>query len=459
MNKEQFSPVWLGSVLAKFPATACYWVAYSGGPDSLALLYSMAALRNSMPDRAVRAIHVNHGLMGAAGGWQRHCAGVCEALNVDYSSVEVGVALTPGRSIEAVARNARYAALAGTMQTGDMVLTAHTEDDQAETLLLQLLRGAGSDGLASMPQYTAFGCGWLGRPLIGISRAAVHAYLTSIPFQAVEDPSNNDVRLSRNYLRHEVLPWINRRWPSAGKTLARSASHLAETSQLTKELADLDLEKIHDAKTNTLDLVALQHLGSARERNAIRGWIRNCGVGMPSTAQLERVQQDVVRAGAGRDPIVAWGKMSVRRYANKLYLVGGAEPPPSAESFNWDLQAPLDISQGYLVATQKKGGGLLVPNARVTVRFRRGGERCRLVGRANHQSLKHLFQHYRIPPWERGHIPLIFVGNELAAVAGYWMCEPFAALDDQLGWVISWHRPKPPGDITEETTATVDIPF
>ena len=447
-SEALFSPQWLRGVLSRLPATHLYRVAYSGGPDSHALLHALAALRDDLHDAAIHAVHVNHGLMSAARNWEVFCAGVCHNLNVPYRVVQARVSEERGVSIEAAARTARYEALAGVMEPGDIVLTAHTQDDQAETLLLQLLRGSGSDGLAAMPEYVAFAGGWLARPLLQMSRSAVHGFSSSLPAEPIEDPSNQDRRLARNYLRHEVLPSIKRRWPSAGVTLARAATHQAQASQLTKELANIDLEGARDSKTNTLCLPVLLSLSPLRRRNTIRGWIRSCGVPLPSTAQLERMEKDVLGSSPGRAPMVVFGDMCVRRYGDVLYLIARGETSRQAAILSWDLVTPLDLAGGRLSAKRKAGEGITtrrIPGDGVTVQFRRGGERCRPAGRAHHQTLKHLFQEFRIPPWERSHIPLIYIENELAVVSGLCVCEGFVAHQEETGWVIEWQPAQAPG--------------
>ena len=440
-SQEQFSPEWLRRSLAKIPSTSRYWVAYSGGPDSHALLHALAALRGEMPGIEICAVHVNHGLVAAASEWQIHCADVCRRIDIAYEAIEVDVTRIRGHGIEAAARTARYDALSGVMASGDVMLTAHTQDDQAETLLLQLLRGSGPDGLAAMPARVVFANGWLARPLLGISRSLVHGYTASLTMAPVDDPSNQDQRYARNYLRHEVMPLIRSRWPAASTTFARAASHLAETSQLTKDLANLDLEKARELTSNTLDIPRLMTLSSARRRNVMRAWIRSSGLSLPSTAQAHRLEEDVLQARPDRSPLVTWGNVSVRRFGERLYLVPHDVAPGNEEIFAWDPARTLHLSHGRLSANRRLGRGIsvhLLQDAQVSVRFRRGGERCRPAGRAHRQTLKHLFQQYRIPPWERGRIPLIYIEDQLAAVAGLWVCEPFAATPGQSGWDISW---------------------
>ena len=440
-RSRHFSPRQLLATLSTFPATGRYWVAYSGGPDSLALLHALAALQSEMPAVDVRAVHVNHGLLPIARQWQTHCADVCSRLRVGLETVEVEVGGRRGESIEAAARTARYRALSRLMDTGDTVLTAHTQEDQAETLLLQLLRGAGADGLAGMPEIAVFANGWLGRPLLRTPRALVHDYAASLSVESVEDPSNQDRRLARNYLRHEVLPSILSRWPSAGNTLARAASHLAESSRLTKDLAGIDLERVCEPGSNTLNVTVLRSLGDARGRNVLRAWIRGSGTKLPSSAQLERLEVDVVGSGWSRNPVLAWSDMSVRRYGDTLYLVPRDINTNLSGSFEWDLERSLSLCAGRLVANRRRGEGIAasqIRGNRVVVQFRRGGERCRPAGSAHHSSLKHLFQQYRIPPWERGYIPLIYIENKLAAVVGLWVCETFAAGMEEDGWVLDW---------------------
>jgi len=441
-SKDLFSPRWLHRILSSLPDTKRYLVAYSGGPDSHALLHSLAALRPNLSGISVCAIHVNHGLAATAADWEGHCAEVCQGLQITFHAVRVTVGRTRGTSIEEEARRVRYQALARYMDQGDVVLTAHTEDDQAETLLLQLLRGSGADGLAAMPGHVAFACGWLARPLLTLPRRALQVYSRTQALDSVEDPSNQDRRLARNYVRHEVLPVLESRWPSVGQVLARTALHLAQSRQLMIDLAEIDLAHVRNPDTNTLNRCGLMPLDSSRRRNAIRAWIRDSGATLPSTSQLDQIEKNVLESAIDASPVVSFGDTSVRRYANDLYLLP-RRLTTSQAAFCWELPTTRSLVGGQLTAKFSKGQGIAsvwVPHNKVWVQFRHGGERFRMTGSGHHKSLKKLFQEWRIPPWERSLIPLIYIEDHLAAVAGLWVSQRFASRSHEMGWMIEWRR-------------------
>lgn len=412
------------------PPAGRYVVAYSGGLDSHVLLHALSRL-----GVALAAVHVHHGLSRNADLWAEHCQTQCAALQVPCSVVRVQVP-RDGRGLEAAARAARYAALAQALEAGEMLLTAHHQDDQAETLLLMLMRGAGVAGLAAMPQVRPCGAGLLGRPLLGVSRSALHAYAVAHGLSWVDDESNFDTSLDRNYLRHELLPLLQRRWPAALPTLARSAAHLAEAGELLAELAAADLDAARGDRPDTLSVTALHTLSAARRRNLLRHWLRHLGLPPPDTAHLHRIEQEVLPARPDAGPRVDWSGAEVRRYRDDLYAMAPQAPVPDTE-LAWDLAQPLSLPDGRcLVASPAIGGGVSaesVAAARVTVRFRAGGERCAPVGRGHNHELKKLFQEVGVPPWERERIPLLFVDGVLAQVVGYWICAPFAATAGEEG--------------------------
>lgn len=440
---SRFSPRALLSVVAILPDATRYWVAFSGGPDSHALLHALAAISSELPVTELRAIHVNHGLHPQAAQWRGHCERVCERLAIALDAIEVEVLRERGESLEAAAREARYAALERAIGPGGIVLTAHTEDDQAETLLLQLLRGAGPDGLAGMPVLARLGPGWLARPLLHVSRAAVHAYGRSLEMGSVEDPSNQDLRFDRNFLRRELVPRLRSRWPSVGRTLARAAANQAQASALLAALAAADLEKVAGETPGTLSCTRLKSLDRARRANVLRAWIKSRGFTVPSSAQLKQLDSDLLDAGPDRQPLVHWYGCHARRYRDDFYVMEPLAEFDPGVVHDWDLTHALNLPHGGLVAKPAYGVGLAARHCDgglVTVRFRHGGERCRPSGRRHTQALKRLFQEYSVPPWLRDRIPLIYVADELAAAAGLWVCERFAAGGADPGWQIHWQE-------------------
>ncbi len=438
---EEYSPERLTKVLSRLPRATRCWIAYSGGLDSHVLLHSMATLRKRLAGVQLLAVHVNHGLHGDSGQWASHCASVCRELDVCCHQLEVDARSGRGESPEATARRARYEAIGNIMNAGDMVLTAHHRDDQAETLLLHLLRGSGPHGLAAMSLCRGFGKGWLARPLLDFSRAALREYAESKSLRWVDDPSNREDRFERNYVRHEVMPALKMRWPALTSVLARAASHQAEAARLLDDVADKDLEGIRGSTLDTLSVAALSALNPERQRNILRRWIHSLDLPLPTTAHMERVMGDVLSAQWDRTPLVRWPGAELRRYRDRLYAMPSLPPHEADVILPWTMSESLTMPVGELTAAQTTGRGLKISacaSRRVEIRFRRGGERCRLPGRRHSCSLKNLVQQRGVPPWFRQRLPLVYVDGALAAVADLWVCEPFAAAEGESGWMISW---------------------
>jgi len=442
-----FSPQTLLDQLQRFPPPAGYQVAFSGGMDSHVLLHAMAGLRERLP-ASVGAVHVNHGLQADAARWDAHSATVCAELGLDYVALAVDARAGSGDSPEAAARAARYAALAAWLPAGHCLLTAQHRDDQAETLLLQLLRGAGVHGLAAMPAYSAFGAGTRLRPLLDTARDALRAYAEGHRLAWVDDPSNFDTGFDRNYLRHRVLPVLHERWPAADTSLARAAAHQGEAAAVLDEVAQQDLLAAAGAAASQLVLPFLAALPAPRQRNAVRRWLRRLTGSAPSTAVLDRILQDMPAGRADAEPRVCWDRFELRRYRDTLFLLRQMPPPDPAQVLPWSLAAPLALPAqgGVLSARQRTGQGIrlsAIGAAGVRVGWRRGGERCAPAGRGQHHALKKLFQERGIPPWQRARIPLIYIDERLAAVAGLWVCEPFQAGPGEPGVQIHWDDPAP----------------
>jgi len=438
----KFSPDTLYQQLLLHPAPA-YRVAYSGGLDSHVLLHALVCLRDRL-DADIGAVHVNHALQADADSWEEHCRKVCTDLEVSYESLRVDARATTGESQEAAARDARYAALAVWLPAGEYLLTAQHRDDQAETLLLQLLRGSGVNGLAAMPVRSELGHGQLLRPLLGVTRRQLQAYARENGLSWMEDPSNRDMAFDRNFLRARILPLLQERWPSAASALSRSAAHCAEAVDLLECLGEQDLDSVRAGLKDRLSLPRLLMLPLERQRNVLRHWLRQITGAVPSTAVLTRILNDVLQSRADAEPCVRWGAHELRRYRDDLYLLKQRPEPDSSQVLEWSLPEPLALpgTGGVLNVTRQTGRGIRASavESGVQVSWRRGGERCLPAGRGQHHSLKKLFQEQGIPPWERSRIPLIYIGDQLAAVAGLWVCEPFHARPAEPGLLIDWQQ-------------------
>ncbi len=423
-----FSPGQLLQFTTRLPRAPRYLVAYSGGVDSHVLLHALVQLRGQLPGVELRALHVDHGLQPKSPDWAQHCVRVGAALGVVCEVRAVDARAPPGASPEDAARAARYTVFAEALQPGDVLFTAHHQDDQAETLLLQLLRGAGPRGLAGMAEVSRFGTGWLARPLLEFSRAALRTYALAQSLQWIDDPSNAELRFDRNYLRHEIVPGLQRRWPAAQATLARSAQHCAEAAELLGALAQADLLTLSNA--GSLSVAKLLGLSPARQRNVLRFWIEQSGLPLPQQRHLERLQSEVLHAAPDAEPCMHWPGVEVRRYRDALVVLPPLSGFDAAQQWVWNLDTPLTIAgAGTLTARRNQGAGLRVEAcaAGAQITFRNGGERIRPAGRAHHATLKNLFQQAGVPPWRRERVPLLYINGELVAVAGYWYAEEFAA--------------------------------
>lgn len=405
-------------------------VAYSGGVDSHCLLHALAGLCRLRPDITLTAIHIHHGLSPNADDWASHCQRVCRDLDIRCELVRVCATPKPGESPEAAARAARYAAFEGLITSGDWLLTAHHCDDQAETLLLQLLRGAGVRGLAAMAKSSPLGKGLLIRPLLGVARDEIKAYARWHDLAWIEDESNLNLGFDRNLLRHEIMPRLASRWPSAAATISRSAGHCAEALELLDALADEDLQSLIDADHCALSVSGLKNMREARQRNVLRYWIYRQGHDLPDARQLEGILVDVVQAAWDAVPCVGWSESEIRRYRDKIYLMHRLKPHDPSQVIPWtDLGSPLYLPSLDMVLQPGEGVGsraleyIRHHGLSVTVRFRRGGEICRLPGKSHHQELKKLFQEHGVPPWLRERIPLIYTGERLIRAVGYFDCD------------------------------------
>lgn len=411
-----------------------YWLAYSGGLDSRVLLHLCVELRKQKPF-SLKAIHIHHGLSPQADHWLAHCQQVCEQEQVDFLHFAIDASPSAGDSLENHARQQRYEKLAAVLAPGDMLLTAHHQDDQAETVLLQLLRGAGLKGLSAMPEVKTVGSGLHGRPLLSFTRAELKAYATAQQLTWVEDELNRDPHYTRNYLRHDIMPLLKKRWPTVTAAIARVANHCAEAQQLLDSVAVLDIEQIKGTQPGTLSVRRLLELDPIRQKLILRFWIEAQGVLLPSTVKLQQILQDVLPARGDSSPCVTWGQVELRRYQDELYLLPTLPAHDKERVYVWNLTQPLSIPGiGELNAQPSKGSGLKAVST-VEVRFRQGGETYRLAN-GNHHDLKKFYQEQNIPPWQRDRLPLIYVQDELAAIPGYLIVEPFKAQSGEEGYVL-----------------------
>ncbi len=411
------------------------WLAYSGGVDSELMALCLARWAKHHPSRSPCLIHVHHGLSAYADQWAEHCRARAAALALPLDVVAVTLAQGPRVSVEASAREARYRAFSERMAPGDLLLTAHHLDDQAESLLLALKRGSGPLGLSGMAPLQPFAGGWLLRPWLGVRRSDIEAAAASQSLGHIEDDSNLDARFDRNFLRHQVLPMLNARWPGFSQAVARSAILCAEQQQLCDELAAQDLTGCQLAD-GALRASALVPLSDARRNNLIRYWLRQQGALLPSQVQMGAMSA-LWLAREDAQPQLDWGRHSLRRYQDGIYLLDAAATPlPEAESVRFGEPVTLANGERWAFEPAEQGARLAppAPGQRVTVRYALPGTlRLRPAGRAGSRPLKKLWQEFGVPPWQRGRVAMLCYDDEVVAALGYWI-ERHALCEAGPGW-------------------------
>ncbi len=439
MPRPGFSLSRLDAALAPLPRQGRWWIGFSGGCDSAVLLHALSRLRPA--GVTLKALHVDHRLHPESAAWAAHCQRFAAACGVPCRVIEVDAAPAPGESPEARAREARYAAFAGVLRAGDHLFLAHHRDDQAETVLLRLLRGAGPEGLAGMPVSRPLGAGRLYRPLLDFTRAELQAWARREGLEWIEDPANAGTDPDRNFLRHEILPRLRSRWPAADAALARGARLQREAADDLAMQAAADWASQAETSPDRIAVAALRALPAARQRRLLRYWIGRINARpLPDARHLQRILEEVLTAAPDAMPEVRWPGARIRRHDGRLWLLPETLPArPSAQP--WDLRQPLRLGDGRCLAVREITGEGLRADLRgredIRIEFRRGGERLRPAGRGEyHHALKKLLQEWRVPPWERARLPLLYVGEAIAAVPGYCVCAPFAAGAGETGLVI-----------------------
>ncbi|HUH32046.1 MAG TPA: tRNA lysidine(34) synthetase TilS, partial [Rhodanobacter sp.] len=384
--------------------------------------------------RGLRALHVDHGLQPPSVAWARHCAHFCTTLAIPCTVLPVQVRPGDGDGLEAAARDARYTALAAQLGAGEWLVLAHHRDDQAETVLLKLLRGAGPEGLGGMRELRAFGRGQLWRPLLALPRQQLLDYVATWQLPSIDDPSNRDTQLARNLLRHDILPRLLQHWPQAVHSIVHSAalSRAAADALQTQWLAALD--GLRDPASDSLEVAGWLALGPALRDPLLDHWLHGRGLRAPTTAQRRQIEQQS-RAGSDQVPRICWPGTELRIWKGRLWAMTPRHLPPPDWQATWHGE-PLRLADGGTLALQPEEARLATP---LTLRLRRGGERIKPLGDAHTRDLRDLFQQARLPPWQRVSCPLLYLGDELVAVADRWISARGAAAFTQAKARPCWH--------------------
>ena len=412
----------------------------SGGIDSVSLLHALC--HPDFSHYELCCVHVHHGLSPHADAWADFCEALCARFGLRLSIHRVVVDRDDPAGIEGAARTARQQVFA--QLDVDVVLTAHHQNDQAETLLLQLLRGAGPKGLAAMAEWQPRS-GWRAgqlRPWLQITRTQIAHYARAHGLAWIEDESNTDTAYSRNYLRHTLLPMLGRRFPSVVSTLARSAALQAEANELLQDLAKLDAESC--VTSDRLDCRCLAQLSLPRARNLLRWFIEQQGLRMPSERRLDEGLRQLLHAASdARVSVMIHPGFELRRFQHGAYLVPMRACTTQAR-VRWQGEPMLRLEYaGWEIAFHPMPGAGLsfckLNAARVELGVREGGERLRLEKNGVHHSLKNLLQEARLPSWQRACMPLLWCDGQLVWVSGIGYNPDYLANSDELGIVLASH--------------------
>ncbi len=431
----------IAPVLASPGAGIC--VALSGGLDSTVLLHLLA--RGGV--HPLRAVYVDHQLHPDAVAWGERCRLLCAALGVPFATERVTVESRSGEGLEAAARRARYGALSAVLAPGELLVTAHHRDDQVETVIMNLMRGSGVAGIAGIPRRAPLGGGFVLRPLLDVPRAVLFDYAAREGLTWIEDPANADEHMDRNYLRHQVLPALARRWPGMRGTVARSARLCAEAAGVLDELAAQDARRVQRA--GRVSIPALRALSEPRRRNLLRHLCRNRLGSVPSESHLGEGLTQLLAAGGDRNPALSWAGGEIRRYRDALYLLPPLTPAPAHAPLTLRANAGGAVDLGYgcgrLRLVRSRGSGLSASKVggELAVRYRVGGERIQPLGSGHARELKKLLQERGVVPWMRERIPLLWSGDALAAVADLWVAAEFAAGAAEQGLRVHWQDHPP----------------
>jgi len=417
-----------------------FFVGFSGGLDSTVLLHLLTSLELS---KKIVAIHVNHQMSPNADAWQRHCEKFCEQLGVELKSETVSVE-SQGSGIESAARLERYKVFEKTIKKDDILFLAHHLDDQVETMLYRLMRGTGPKGLAGIAPVRRLGAGQLARPLLSRAKAELETYAQENKLSWIDDESNGDSKFDRNYLRNEVIPLLEKRWPNFSNRWLQTAESCREENALCQVLAEEDIRHCDESPERwgkSIDFQSLLKMTVERRNNLLRAWTDKHFYSQLEKKHLAEIDKQFFNSGSVKAEFT-WGNACLRRYKQRLYLTPSDPDSVSqewgGESVPWDLQDSVILPDGSHLAVSSTDTGLSLESKQVNIRWRKGEERCRPTGRVHSQTLKKLLQEYELEPWLRNRIPLIFYGDELFAVGDLWQCELKMAQFDLTKLTFRW---------------------
>ncbi|WP_114326389.1 tRNA lysidine(34) synthetase TilS [Candidatus Colwellia aromaticivorans] len=444
----------LVSAINKHPKTPLV-IAYSGGVDSQVLLHALAKLKHAKKFPNILTVcHVNHGLSENATTWQNFAEQACQKLNLPFVACQVNVQPQAQHSLEALAREARYQALQSLYDEQTLIITGHHRDDQAETFLLALKRGAGLKGLSAMAAEARQGKDIFMRPLLKVSRAEIVHYAKEQQLDWVEDESNSDTRFDRNFIRQTIMPLLSERWPSIVQTINRSSSHCLEGQLLLNEMAEQDLANCQLSE-QCLSVIELSKFSAARFNNLVRYFLAQHNYLMPSTEQLAQVYQQLL-ANEDKNPAVKVANNYLRRYKDALYLtadfIGVTDwqktiylSDKQTVAMANEIELPdglgkLTFSNNQFVEVSNSCQQIALPTKeqKVTLRFCHDNPTCLPDYRNHSRSLKKVLQELNIPPWQRKRIPFLYYNDLLVAAIGHFVCQTFSPNENESSITVTW---------------------
>ena len=416
-------------------------VALSGGLDSSVLLHLLGSLPEARA-RGLRAIHVDHGLHADSGQWSARCAQTCADCDVPLTVLRTEVERA-GHGLEAAARRARFAALRAALEDDEIVAFAHHRDDQAETVLLKLLRGAGPEGLGAMRTLRRLGDFLAWRPLLGISRTLLRSYAEKQQLSWISDPSNADTLIDRNFLRIDILPRLRARWPDADASIVQSASWVRAAADFIEAESARALARVQGLDPNTLRYRDWLELPEALRDPVLRRWLRSIDLPEPNQYQVAELVRQLAEAGEDKLPCIRWPGAELRRYRALVHALRPLHVPTADWEHEWDgsvLELPASLGTLSLAGADGESRPL-TDDLRLRVRFRRGGEALRLAAGTHRRELRDLFQEAGIPPWERGRIPIVLDDHgELLGVGDLWLSDSGRSLFTRLKCQLRWNH-------------------
>lgn len=436
--------------LNSFPPVNSYIVGFSGGADSTALVHALSKILGHL-EAKVSAVHVNHGIHPQADGWQKQCEFFCHQHGIELECLRVELKNNLGKGLEAEARHLRYDAITNLLEPNDCLLTAHHADDQAETVILNLMRGSGVDGLSAMPENRPLGPGFLQRPLLRFRNSALKNYLRKNNIEWTDDPSNYYLDHDRNFVRHQVIPLLEQRWPEVGQRLLLSCDAMGDARHLLEKLAD---EYLGPNLSHPFVLAITPECLANTElfKLVTRRWVRQSNLSSIPAYKLDAFCDQAQHADTQNKISVSWDGSLLRWYKHQLWLSTDKEflPCPVVKWPKGKFEVDLGRDAGQLsliksVPSENKNGPAIItfPEGEFSVGSRITMKESVIEKGDHHKSLKNLFQSADIPPWLRDSIPLCKLDDELVSMGDWCLGKPFASWLHENGMCLEW-RPQHP---------------